>query len=314
MEAFGIFMRSRWIGWWFGCLVCAVPSLQAAATDGVVRPWRPFYIIGHGANSLKRAGEYLSAGANALEVDVNVLEEQTNELCIGHGPNVGTGAAGKKHSIPIAGFLLGLHQLARTNHLSLVYFDCKVLAATPKHGAALLEDIREYLVGSGSNHLDVTVLISVGKLEERAIFTDIARQLGAREGLMVDGFSDPRAVSRFFTAEQVTNQAFCDGIVPVNPFLSQFLIYHAVRKACWLRDHQHQIRFVGTWSVNNPYCMRQYIKMGVDGIVVDKGPVWYNFCFFNRGHGLHSLTEIVRRQGNDLGIRLATPSDNPFAR
>lgn len=313
MEAIKIPALSRWIRLCAGCLVGATATLHGADTNGLARPLRPFYIIGHGANTLELAAKYLSAGANAVEVDVNVLDGHTNELRIGHGPDLGVGGAGKNQSVPIAGFLQGLHQLARTNHLSLVYFDCKVLAATPEHGATLLQNIRQYLVGAGSNHLDVTVLISVAKLKERAMFADIADRLGPREGLMVDGSPNPTAVSRFFSSQHVSHQAFSDGIVPANPFLGQFEVLHAVRRACRLRDQQHRLRFVGTWSVNNPWCMQQYIRMGVDGIVVDRGPVWYNFCWFNWGHGLRSLTRMVRLRGQELGIRLATPADNLFA-
>ena len=247
-------------------------------------------------------------------MDVNLLAGQTNVLCIGHGPNVGTGAAGKHHSVPLADFLQGLHELARTNsHFCLVYFDCKTLAATPELGATLLGDIRTNLTGSGADHVDLNVIISVGKPKDKAMFANIAGQLGPREGLMVDGYSDPVAVSGFFTGSMVTNQAFCDGIVPWNPFLSQFAAYGAVRRACQLRDEQHQIRFVGTWVVNDPWLMTRYIKMGVDGILVDRRLVWYNFCWANLGNGLHSLTKLVRDQGTKLGIRPAIRADNPFA-
>jgi glycerophosphoryl diester phosphodiesterase len=284
-----------------------------AADAQTTPPLRPFYIIGHGANTLASASDYLEQGANALEVDVNLTADETNALCIGHGPKLGSGAAQKERSMPLADFLRGLHEIARTNHLCLVYFDCKTLAATPEHGATLLHDIRTYLVGTGADRIEVTTLISVGKLREQAMFANIANQLGSREGLMVDGYSDPVAVSGFFANAGATNQAFSDGIVPVNTFMSQFAVAAAVRKACRLRDEHHQIRFVGTWSVNNPFWLRRYIKMGVDGIVVDRGPVWYNFCWVNWGHGLTSLTHLVRDHGTELGIRPATRADNPFA-
>jgi glycerophosphoryl diester phosphodiesterase len=295
-------------------IVANAVTIQAQETNRAARALRPFYIIGHGANTLATAKAYLDAGANGLEVDVNQLAGQTNVLCIGHGPNVGTGAAEKHHSVPLADFLDGLRDLARTHgDFCLLYFDCKTLVATPKLGAALLDNIRTHLTGSGTNHLDLVVLISVGKLKEKAMFANIAGALGPREGLMVDGYFDPVAVSDFFTRAKVAHQAFCDGIVPFHPFMSQFEVYGSVRQACRLRDAQHQICFVGTWAVNNPWWMTKYIKMGVDGIVVDQRFVWYNFCWANMGHGLHSLTNIVSAKGTNLGIRLANRADNPFA-
>ncbi len=297
-----------------GVFLPGLITVHGAETNSLPKSPRPFYVIGHGANTLAAAGEYLAAGANGLEVDVNLMAGPTNVLCIGHGPNVGTGATAKHHSVPLVDFLRGLHELARTNRdFCLVYFDCKTLAATPELGTRLLDAIRTHLTGAGADRVDLNVLISVGKLKETAMFAHIASQLGPHEALMVDGYSDPVAVSAFFTGAGVTNQAFADGIVPLNPFLSQLAVYGAVRKACRLRNARHQIRFVGTWSVNNPWWMSKYIKMGVDGIVVDRRMVWYNFCWANLGNGLRSLTRLVREQGNNLGIRPATRTDNPFA-
>ena len=296
-------------GWFF--LEAGLATVQGAETNSLAGTPRPFYLIGHGADTLAAAREYIGSGANGLEVDVNVLAGQTNVLCIGHGPDVGTGAAGKNHSVPLADFLRGLHGLARTNsHFCLVYFDCKPLTATPELGRTLLDAIRTHLTGIGADRVDLNVIISVGKLKQKAIFANIAGQLGPREALLVSGCSDPVAVSAFFAGSRVTNQAFCDGIVPLNPFLSRFSVCDAVKRACRLRDEQHQIRFVGTWVVNDPWLMTKYIKMGVDGILVDRRRVWYNFSWAN---GLRSLTRLVRDRGTKLGIRQANRADNPFA-
>ena len=297
-----------------GTLLFGNVSVQAAETNGAAGALRPFYMIGHGANTLALAKEYLDNGANALEIDVNRIAGQTNVLCIGHGPDIGSGAAGKHHSVPLAVFLRGLHELARTNHhFCLVYFDCKSMVVTPEDGTTLLNTIRTSLTGDSADHVEMNVLISVGKLKEKAMFANLTGQLGPREGLMVDGYSDPVAVSAYFTGANVTNQAFSDGIVPMNPILNLISVHGAVRKACRLRDTLHQIRFVGVWSVNNPWAIRHFIRMGVDGLVVDRHTVWYNFCMANFGNGLRSLTKTVRDQGNQLGIRAANRDDNVFA-
>jgi hypothetical protein len=298
-------------GWLF--LEAGLATIQGAETNSLAGMPRPFYLIGHGADTLAAAREYIGSGANGIEVDVDVLAGQTNVLRIGHGPDMG-GAAEKSLSLPLVYFLQGLHELARTNsHFCLVYFDCKTLMATPELGAKLLEDIRTNLTGFGADHVDLNVIISVGKLKEKAMFANITGQLGPREALLVSGYSDPVAVSAFFTGSGVTNQGFCDGIVPLNPFLSWFLVHGSVRKACQMRDEQHQIRFVGTWVVNDPWLMTKYIKMGVDGILVDRRRVWYNLSWTSFGNGLRSLTKLVRDKGTKLGIRPANRADNPFA-
>lgn len=295
-------------------MLALVPAAFGADTHSLPRPPRPFYIIAHGANTLAKAGECLAAGANALEIDVNELAGATNELCIGHGPDLGGGATDKSEAVPLAEFLDGLHALARTHeNFCLVYFDCKTLAATPEHGEQLLTAIRRHLVGAEPDRTEITALISVGKPKDKAMFARIGGELGPREGAMIDGYSDPVAVSGFFSGAHISHQAFGDGIVPVNTFLNMFVIHGAVKLACRMRDELHQIRFVTTWSVNSPQLLRHYIKTGVDGIVTDEHARWYNFSIANSGHGLRSLVQIVRDDGAKLNVRPANRADNPFA-
>ncbi len=299
---------------YFLLLLLAAPEIFGAETNSLPKPLRPFYLIAHGANTLAKARDCLAAGANALEIDVNELAGETNVLCIGHGPDLGSGATQKNEAVSLTEFLDGLHALAQADeNFCLVYFDCKTLAATPEHGEQLLTAIREHLKGTNADHVEMVTLISVGKPTDKAMFARIAGQLGPREGVMIDGYSDPVTVSGFFSGAHIANQAFCDGIVPVNTFLNMFLIHGAVKLACRMRDELHQIRFVGTWSVNNPILLRHYLKMGVDGIVTDEHAQWYNFSLENAGHGLRSLNQLVRDEGAVLGVRAATRADNPFA-
>jgi hypothetical protein len=194
-------------------------TVQGKDTDRSTKGLRPFYIIGHQADTLDVAKKYISSGANGVEANVNVLAGHPNVLCIGHGPSLGIGAVGG-NSMPLTNFLKGLHDLALDHsNFCLVYFDCKSLAATPELGGNLLSNIRTYLVGSGADRVDMNVLISVGTLKDKAIFANIAGQLGPREGLMVDGVSNPAEVSAFFEGANVRNRAFFDGVVLFNTFL-----------------------------------------------------------------------------------------------
>jgi len=288
--------------------------VSAFGTETNIAPvaLRPFYIIGHGANTLDEAKAYLVLGANGLECDVNLKAGETNSLYIGHGPWMEIGPAGK-NAVPLRDFLRGLHELARVHtNFCLVYFDCKTLVATPEFGRELRDDIRACLTGEGEDYLPLIVIISVGTLKDRAIFADIADDLGPREGIMVDGLSRPGAVAAFFNTTKATNRCFSDGLVPFNTCLAHFEVDWALHKACRMRERDHQFCFIGTWTVNNPVLMRRFIRVGVDGILADRKFVWYNFAFENLGHGLHSLQKLVHKDGAKLGIRAATREDNPF--
>lgn len=275
---------------------------------------RPFYIIGHDPDTFPEAKEFIRCGANGIEPDVNVFADNTNELCVGHGPLLWAGSAGN-NSPNLTNFLASLHGLAKSDtNFCLVYFDCKSFAATTNLGLKLLTDVRTYLIGSNEDRVNLNVIFSVATLKDEAIFSGIAGQLGDREGLMVDEDSSPSEVSKYFQALNVSNQCYCDGITPFNPLLSLFSIRSAVRKGCQLRDSGHQLRFVGTWTVNNPHLMKKYIKMGVDGILVDKSFIWYSFSWANMGNGLKSLHKIVSKDGPHFELRLANQNDSPFVR
>src|ERR1019366_8208984 len=126
----------------------------------------------------------------------------------------------------------------------------------------LLDNIRTYLVGSGADRVDMNVIISVGTLKDKSVFANIAGQLGPREGLMVDGVSNPAAVSEFFAGAKVLNQAFFDGVVPFHTVRNQFLICSSVRKAGQVREREQKNRFVGTGAGKNPWVRAKGIKMG----------------------------------------------------
>ena len=293
-------------------LGAGMASAHGPATNGAAETLRPFYIIGHGANTLAVAKRCLQLGANGIECDVNLKAGETNKLYIGHGPWMEIGPAGR-NAVPLKDFLHGLHELARQNtNFCLVYFDCKTLAATPEFGRELRDDIRQYLTGQGDDYLPLNALISVGTLKDKAIFADIANDLGPREGIMVDGYSRPGEVAAFFDTTKAANRCFSDGTVPFNTCLAHFEIDWALHKACKMRARDHKFCFVGTWTVNNPMLMKRFIRVGVDGILADRKFVWYNFSFETMGHSLRSLSKLVQKDGPKLGVRAATRADNPF--
>ena len=293
------------------CISAGVVAARGAETNGAVL--RPFYIVGHNADTLSDVKAYLDWGANALEMDVDIFPGHSNELCIAHGPDLGIGP-GKTNSPPLADYLKALHVLARTHtNLCLIIFDCKPLTTTPEGGAILLDDIRRYLVGAGDDRIDLNTLISVGKIREKAMFSKIAGELGPHEGLIVDGEPNPAKVSAFFTSLNVQNRAYSDGVGFFSTCLGHFQIWFSVKKACRLRDEDHRFRLVLTWTIDDPYLMTKFIKAGVDGILADWKFHPYNFSWANLGNGVRSLRRIVREKGTALGIRLANRDDNPFS-
>jgi len=201
------------------CLFCLTG--RTAETNALARP---FFIIGHEADTLPVATDYIVSGANGIECNVDTLAGHPGSLYIGHGPWLGTGPVGT-NSVPLVDFLKGLHALARANsNFSLVYFDCKSLAATPELGRLLLDDIRAHLVGTGDDRVEINAIISVGTLRDRAMFAKIADDLGPHEAIMVDGVSRPARIADALESTGASHRCFSDGTVPFNTFLSHFEI------------------------------------------------------------------------------------------
>jgi len=270
---------------------------------------RPFYVIGHGANSINEVTRYLSSGANALELDVNVYQSNHNELCIGHGPTLWTGGCRDK-APALADYLKNLHEVARTNtNLTLVYFDCKSPAATATHGVQLLNAIRTFLIGHGTNAVDLNVIVSVAHIKTGgAIFERIRTNIGPTEALLVDHDRDTGKVANFFAGLNVTNQCLGYGSTTLNGW-SEWRIHPSIKAACAIRSTNTNVRLVITYTVNKPRLMRKYIRTGVDGILVDRSPP-----FGNGGAGLKGMQKLLEDEGAKLGIRKASREDHPFLR
>jgi len=291
-------------------------SLAANAARGTVfcnfsgSAPRPFYIIGHGSNSIPLAREYLASGANALETDVNVYRSRPNQLCVDHGPKL-TAGRGSDSAPSLVEYLTELHSLARENpDFALVDFDCKPPAATAEHGVALIEAIRTNLIGEGQDRIKLDVIISVASFKEAAIFTRIVGNLRSGEAVMIDQEDDPSKVSQFFTSIGARSQCYCNGTSVANAesWLLAPRVRSSIEEACLLRTKDKKIKFVGVWTVNDPDLMREYITMGVDGMMTDIAPPIYN-C----GPGLTALTALVNSEGSRLGIRKASRTDQPFS-
>ncbi|GAA3195094.1 PLAT/LH2 domain-containing protein [Actinocorallia longicatena] len=252
----------------------------------IVRP-RPFYIVGHNPNSLAEARADLEAGANALEPDVQTYRSSPL-LCVSHGPGGGDAPT-------LEEYLTGLHSLAvEFPQLALIVFDCKEPVTSPEHGLELLTAIREHLTYDN----DLNVIISIASRDDHqdAFFDHIVDRLGPREGLMIDYENDPGSVSNYFTGRGVVNQGYGNGISFFNRLIGPYYRY-TLEAACALRAQAGRPRFIYVWTTNTDNAMREYIRIGVDGIITDD---------------LADLRGIIGEPEAASLVRLATRADNPF--
>jgi PLAT/LH2 domain-containing protein len=263
---------------------------------------RPFYIVGHNPNTIADVRAALDAGANAIEPDVNVYEDRQGELCISETGKLDTDEGGDSDAPPLIQYLSELHDLAmKRPELALVVFDCKPKVATAVLGMTLLKAIRKHF----TDDTKVNVIISVSSLSEWAIFETIRNELGPREGVMVDEENDPDAVSTFFTGRKIDNQCYANGSAFQSPTLSPHL-RPSLDRACALRARAGKLKFIYTWTLDDADMMREYIRIGVDGIIPGKNPSKFD------AEVIPQLRAITRECQFQSLIRIANRDDNPF--
>lgn len=261
---------------------------------------RPFYIVAHNPNRIADVNSALAAGANAIEPDVNVYNNR-EELCVDHGPALG--GKGADDAPSLVDYLTQLCAIAQSwPQLALVVFDCKDAAATPEHGADIRNAIREHLTEKVP---DLNVIISVGNVIDSSkyrpngttIFDQISTDLRPREGCMIDEESDPTAVASFFTAKGISRSCYGNG----SSFFEEGDATHRspLEAACWMKAAQGQFRFIYAWTVNDHDDQREYLRVGVDGIIADNDAI-------------QQLRGILAEPEFSDKVRVAERSDNPF--
>lgn len=249
---------------------------------------RPFYVSGHNPNTITEVMNALNAGANAIEPDVNVYEDDPSQLCISHNE-------GDSSAPTLEQFLRDLHALAVHDgpgrNLSLVLFDCKPKASTPEFGLILLTAIRKFL----TYDTGINIILSVADFSQAAVFDQIKHQLGEREGLSIDEEDDPIAVSGLFTQVSVANQAYGNGISIALSSITAPEVPPSMERACAYRAATDQTKFVYAWTVNDRELMQEYIRIGVDALITDE---------------VKDLVQLVNQ--NRSVIRMANRHDNPL--
>jgi hypothetical protein len=276
---------------------CGHPSeggLQVRVDHMPVIGPRPFYVVGHNPNSAVAASEALSAGANALEPDVQVVAIHPDQLCISHDPG------GLPFPVvPLVEYLNHLHDLAQQHpQFALVVFDCKMEAAVhPEHGFTLLMAIRKHL--TYDNELNVILSIASRDGGQGAFFDRIVDLLGPREGLMIDDENDAGAVSNYFTSRGVEHQGYGNGTSVLSALRMRRWRY-SLEAACGIRAMAGRPKFVYAWTVNallGGADQREYIRIGVDGMITDN---------------VATLRAQTQKSEFTSMIRLATRLDNPM--
>jgi hypothetical protein len=259
---------------------------------------RPFYLLGHNTNSLGEIREGLRSGLNAFEIDVH--RDAAARLYVSHdfveeppprAPNV--------KPPKLVPFLRELRALAVSPEgagIALVVIDSKVTSAA--HAVEIAGAVREHLSDDGAL---LPVIYSVPSCEiAKTYFSQIHASLRATEALMIDEEASAADVSRFFGRLGVRRGCYGNGIttlagvgLPSPKLVAQLDSAVAFRAV-------GNLRFLYPWVLVEPATMREFLRIGVSGVMVDTP---------NAGR----LVEVLAGREFRERYRAATREDDPFA-
>lgn len=257
---------------------------------------RPFYLIGHNTNSLGEIRAGLEAGLNAFEIDVH--QDAEGRLYVSHDPVGEPWLPGGEPPPQLEPFLTALRRLVDTEegaNIALLIFDCKVVEA--KLAVALLDAARRELTQGGTALHVIFSVPSLGAAE--TFFEPLYGRLTDHEALMIDEEDDPRRVARFFADKRVTRAAYGNGITSVlGVGLPSPSLVHRMDVALALVA-TGELRFVYPWVLVSANTMREFVRSGVNGAMVDVGDAG-------------TLARVLGEPEFANDIRLATRADDPL--
>jgi glycerophosphoryl diester phosphodiesterase len=254
---------------------------------------RPFYLIGHNTNAIAEIQDGLSKGLNAFEIDIN--KDEDDQLYVSHDPVQTQVLLSHGFTLPprVVPFLVELKQLAG---VALVIFDCKV--DDPALAAELLDDVRTHLT---DDDISPRVIFSVSTIDHaRSFFDRIHGRLTRGEGLMIDEEAKPGDVSRFFTAINLERACYGDGTTTIAGIGTPTPNLVSEMDAAVAFSAVANLRFVYPWVLVEANTIREFIRIGVHGVMVDVS-------------NAPTLVNVLGEPEFASSLRAALAADDPFS-
>jgi hypothetical protein len=258
---------------------------------------RPFFLIGHNTNSIEEIREGLRTGLNAFEIDVNCDAE--GALYVSHDFVLSPPSRPDANPPELVAFLRELHALALSPAgagIALIVLDSKVTSAA--HGLEVAHAVRTVLCRDG---VRLPVIYSVPTCEiGSTYFSEFKASLRDDEALMIDEEANAADASRFFERIGVRHGCYGNGITTLagiglpSPRLAAQMDSAVAFRALG------NLRLVYPWVLVEPATMREFLRIGVSGVMVDTP---------NAGR----LVEVLAEPEFEPLYRKATRADDPFA-
>ncbi|XP_065288257.1 dermonecrotic toxin SPH-like isoform X1 [Dermacentor albipictus] len=261
-------------------------SVFPAAASKIGDRRRPFFIIGHMANTVKEVNAFLKDGANAVEADIEFADNGT-VLGTYHEtfPCECFRVCGKREEIKT--FLSHIREITGkpaspyAGKMILLFLDLKTskLPATSKFtaGLTLAENLVYHLWHGVSKDYRMNVLLSIGYVEDKDVLRGAIKYLKQKEyspllhkvGYDVGMNGDLKGIKRMYKKLGISRHRWQgDGLMNCFRFLlSTKRLIEAVKQ----RDRPGgSIDKVYYWTVDLPAYIAGAIKIGIDGIITNR--------------------------------------------
>jgi hypothetical protein len=146
------------------------------------------------------------------------------------------------------------------------------------------------------------VLLSTASYSERSFLGELAGRLRAREGVAIDEEDDVNRVTRYFQAMGIQRHAYGNGVA--SPGIDAH-VPNSILNGIALKAGARGPRFVYVWTLNSKDAIRNYMRMGVDGVFVN-----------HRGllsRGMSTIFDVLNEPEFRRRLRLAVRGHDPFA-
>ncbi|XP_075559234.1 dermonecrotic toxin SPH-like isoform X1 [Dermacentor variabilis] len=275
---------------------------------------RPFFIIGHMANSIADAETLMTKGANSLEVDVRFASNGT--------------ASRAYHGFPcdclrecdgettFTDYLDYIHSVTSVDgakykdKLLLLYLDLKTsdIADNRKYdaGTDVANKLIQHLWVNVSDTTALNVLLYVSSTDDSELFhgalDTLAKQEDAEHWMRLVGFDfgtyrHPDEISKAFVQLGINGQCWQGGGITncLVDFLGNFQLPGIVAA----RDVDGYVDKAYAWTVDDPPTITRFIKIGIDGMITNRPD---------------NVLKVIGKSEIAPLVRPAGPDDSPWSR
>jgi glycerophosphoryl diester phosphodiesterase len=265
----------------------SAPISLRAIMQRLADPRRPFYLIAHRCNDLQSVIDAVAAGANAIECDIQFTDNQRGvggiEFVVNHDNDW------TEVSDDLVPYLAGVVKVLRDNpKVALWIFDLK--DDDPADAVRLRNTIRKHL----TDHVPINVILSQADYASRGFFEPIKGGLRRGEGYAIDQHNHPDSVSDFFVTSGIDRHGYGNGIFQVG---GGEHVTRSIMSAVAQMWTERRIRWVYVWTIIEKSTMRNYIALGLDGIMVNE---------------VADLRSVLEESAIKKQVVLATRARDPF--